>query len=44
MTEYVFAKCKDHRGLLYYLMAETVDEVYEYCDNCNSYNLSDINF
>ena len=33
MTEYVFAKCKDHRGLLYYLMAETVDEVYEYCDN-----------
>ena len=33
MTEYVFAKAKDDKGLLYYLMAETVDEVYEYCDN-----------
>ena len=31
MTEYVFAKCQDNKGLLYYLMAETVDEVYDYC-------------
>ena len=33
MTEYVFVKAKDHRGLLYYLMAETEDEIYDYCDN-----------
>lgn len=28
----VFAKAKDARGLLHYLMAETEEEVYEYCD------------
>ena len=33
MTEYVFAKTKDSKGLLYYLMAETDEEVYNYFDN-----------
>ena len=33
MTEYVFVKAKDSKGLLYYLMAETEEEIYNYCDN-----------
>ena len=33
MERYVFAKAKDSKGLLYYLMAETEEEVYNYCDN-----------
>jgi hypothetical protein len=28
-----FAKAKDERGLLYYLMAETEEEIEVYCDN-----------
>ena len=32
MAEYVFAQAKDNKGLYYYLMAETVEEIYGYCD------------
>ena len=28
----VFAKAQDERGLLYYLMADTEEEIYFYCD------------
>jgi hypothetical protein len=29
----VFAQAKDNKGLFHYLMAETEEEVYNYCDN-----------
>ena len=33
MSEYVFAKAQDNKGLIHYLMADTEDEIYDYCDN-----------
>ena len=29
----VFAQAKDNKGLFHYLMADTEEEIYDYCDN-----------
>ena len=36
MAEHAFAKAQDNKGRLHWLMAETEDEIQDYCDNYHS--------